>query len=73
MVKEPSNTKQWMEEEPNPVNCSIRVINNNTDIGYIWVPDEHRSAVIDPTDLFLDPSLSDLDKELIKAKKPNSE
>lgn len=58
-----------MEEEPNPVNCSIRVIYNNTDLGYIWVPDEHKTTVCDPTDLFLDPHLSEDDKELIKTKK----
>lgn len=54
-----------MEEEPNPLNCSIRVIHNNTDLGYIWAPEEHKAKVVDPTDLFLDPNLS----EQIKAGK----
>lgn len=64
---------KWMEEEPNPVNASIRVIDNNTDLGYIWVPDEHKVTVVDPTDLFLGPHLSDTEKELIKSKKPEDD
>ncbi|KAL6071750.1 Histidine phosphatase family protein, variant 3 [Balamuthia mandrillaris] len=27
---------EWFEEEPNPSNCSIRVIDNGADKGYIW-------------------------------------
>lgn len=27
---------EWFEEEPNPKNCSIRMIQGVTDQGYIW-------------------------------------
>ena len=57
-----------MEKEPNPANCSVRIIYNNNDLGYIWKP-EKTSVVEDPTDLFLDPSISEAAKILISARK----
>ena len=28
--------KGWMDEQPNPKNCSIRLIEDNEDLGYIF-------------------------------------
>jgi len=29
-------TPEWFEEEPNPTNCSVRLIKSHKDEGYIW-------------------------------------
>ena len=33
-------TPEWFNEEPNPRNCSVRLIDNGVDKGYIFIPSE---------------------------------
>jgi 2,3-bisphosphoglycerate-dependent phosphoglycerate mutase len=45
-------TPEWFEEEPNPANCSIRLIENNVDKGFVYVPKRPGLSASD-TDLLL--------------------
>jgi hypothetical protein len=46
-------TPEWFEEEPNPPNCSIRVIDNCVDLGYIWPAKESAQRTMDSADLLM--------------------
>jgi len=60
----------WFDSEPNPLNCSVRLLYKNRDFGYIWKPEVKEERIWrDPTDLFLDPGISEEEKSYIARRR----
>jgi len=60
-------TPEWFEEEPNPTNCSVRLIRDHKDVGYIWPRKEEIAKETYPdSDLLLIKAMEFVNQQLQK-------
>jgi broad specificity phosphatase PhoE len=48
-----NKTPEWFEEEPNPTNCSIKLITKTNDEKYIWPEEGSQKSTVPDSDLLL--------------------
>jgi len=48
-----NKTPEWFEEEPNPTNCSIKLISKSNEEKYIWPEEGNQKSTVPDSDLLL--------------------
>jgi broad specificity phosphatase PhoE len=63
-----NKTPEWFEEEPNPINCSIKLITKTKEESYIWPREEDRKkeTVPDSDLLLIKDQLNQLNERMIQ-------